>query len=337
MTESQPPPWAQMVQLLGGFQVSQAVYAVAKLGIATALFDGPRPLDELARVTGTHPGALRRLVRTLTPLGIFRVAGEEVEVTEFGAMLAEGHPGSMHASALFWMETHYLPFSELTHAMRTGESGATRYLGQPFFDWIVTDSRLVEVQNNAFAAVTRLFRAGLFDGYQLPDAGKTVADIGGADGSLLAELLQNDPDRNGIVFDLPQVVVGATSVLAERGLSDRVQAVGGDFFADVPAADIYLLSYVLHDWGDDACLRILRSIAKAAAPGARLLVIENVVPEGDGPHMAKASDLIMLAMLDGARERTAAEYTKLLAGAGFTVDRILPTPTTFSLIEATLG
>lgn len=187
----QLPPWGQMLQFLGGFQVSQGVYAVAKLGIATALVNRPLPLTELAKATETNPDALGRLVRTLTPLGIFRAAGNgEVEITEFGAMLAEGHPASMHASALFWMETHYLPFSELTHAVRTGESGAARHLGKPFFQWIVEDPRRVEVQNGAFASVTKLLRAGLFDGYHLPESGKTVADIGGADGSSLLTCLK---------------------------------------------------------------------------------------------------------------------------------------------------
>jgi hypothetical protein len=239
--------------------------------------------------------------------------------------------------ALFWMEMHYLPFSELTHAVKMGWPTGTRHLGMPLSDWIADDPRRAAVQDAAFGSATSFLRAGLFDGYELPEPGKTVAHIGGADGSLLAELLRADPARTGIVFDLPNVVTSALPVLASRGLSDRVRVMAGDFFTSAPVADVYLLSFTLHDWDDAPCLRILRSLARASLPGARLVVIEAVLPDHGGPHLSKVSDLIRLAMLDGARERTGAEYEALLGKAGFTLDRIVPTPTPFTIIEATRG
>jgi O-methyltransferase domain len=127
----------------------------------------------------------------------------------------------------------------------------------------------------------------------------------------------------------------AHELLRGHGLADRVEVFGGDFFDAVPAADVYVLSYILHDWDDASSGKILGSIARAASPGARLVVIEAVLPEGDAPHLAKMIDLTMLAMLTG-RERTAQEYEALLGDAGFTVDRIVPTPSPFSVIEATL-
>ena len=333
MSTDEMPPLVQMFQLLGGFQVSQALYSVAKLGVATALADGPRTIDELATATGADTDALGRIVRDLAPVGIFRTGEGVVEVTPLGATLAEGRAGSLRDVALFWMETHYAPFGVFLHTAVTGESAATHCYGEPFFDWISKSPELVRVTNAAMAAVTQALRAGMFDNYTLPE-GPLVADIGGAEGSVLCEFLARDPNRRGIVFDLPEVVPAAKQVLAHHGLAARVDLAAGDFFTSVPEADVYLLSWILHDWDDESCRRILRTIKDSAAPGARLVIAESVMPPDDTPHPTKLTDLTMLAMLTG-RERTAGEYEALLSAAGFNLDRIVPTPTPFSFIEAT--
>jgi len=330
----QVPAQIQMMQLLAGFQVSQALYVVAKLDIATILSDGPRTVDQLAAEANADADALGRIIRFLATLGIFRTSGEEVEITQLGATLADDRADSLRYGALYWMETHYAPFGDLVHTARTGEIAATRHYGRPFFDWISADPERVEVQNRTFANVTNSLRAGMFDGYRLPD-GAVVADLGGADGSMLAQLLADAPDRRGIVFDRPEIVPAARKTLADRGMADRVQSIGGDFFQSVPSADVYILSYILHDWDDEACRRILRAIVEAAEPGARVVLVEAVIPPGDAPHPAKVVDLTMLAMM-GGRERTAEEYQALLDSAGFTLDRIVPSPTPFSFVEATL-
>lgn len=152
---------------------------------------------------------------------------------------------------------------------------------------------------------------------------------------MLARLLENEPVRRGIVFDLPEVVPDAQRHIELQALTDRVEVVAGDFFASVPRADVYVLSYILHDWDDDKCRRILGSIEAAAEPGARLVVVEGIVLAGDEPHLTKAIDLVMLAMM-GGKERSADEFEQLLSSAGFTLDRIVATPSPFSFIEATL-
>lgn len=334
-TDNQPAPPAsmQILQMLSGFQVSQALYVAAKLGIATVLADGPRTVDEIAAAVDADPGALARIIRFLATLGLYRTDGGKIEVTDLGAALAKG-PDTAYNAALYWMETHYAPFGRLLEAARSGKPASDEYYGKPFFDWISEDRERVHVQNQAFAWVTSELRGGMFEGYRLP-AGRVVADIGGADGSMIARLLADDPDRLGIVFDLPQVVRGAEALLASQRLADRVRAVPGDFFETVPAADVYILSFVLHDWDDDECRRILRNIAAAAKPGARLVIVEAIVSPGDQPDLAKAMDVVMLAMTH-VRERTAEQYATLLDSAGFTLDRVVPTPSPFSFTEATL-
>ncbi|GAB3277703.1 acetylserotonin O-methyltransferase [Kineosporia babensis] len=328
-----PPPPIQMLTMLGGFQISQALYSVAKTGTATALLNGPLTVGEIAAATGTHADALGRIVRTLAPLGVFRTEGERVELTALGATLAEGTPGSMRNVALWWMETHYASFGDLLHTVTTGENAAQHHLGEPFFDWIQRDPARIDLQNRTMAELTPGMRAGMLDGYTLPP-GAVVADLGGADGDMLARLLAGEPDRRGIVFDRPDVVAAAGQLLAERGLAERIVPQGGDFFVSVPKADVYLLSYVFHDWDDDACLRILRSVAAASVPGARVVLAESAVPTGDEPHLTKMVDLVMLGTMTG-RERTAEEYEKLLNVSGFVLDRTVPTASPFSFFEAT--
>jgi len=201
--------------------------------------------------------------------------------------------------------------------------------------WSSNIPEMAEIQSRAMATVTNGLRAGMFDGYSLPE-GRVVADIGGADGSMICELVADEPDRRGIVFDRPEIVPTARTVLADHGLADRVAIQSGDFFESVPAADVYILSWILHDWDDESCRRILRAIKHAAVPGARLVLVESVITPGDAPQLAKTINLTMLAMVTG-RERTADEYERLLAAADCTIDRIVPSPTPFSSIEATVG
>jgi hypothetical protein len=331
-----PPPPVQMVQLLTGFQVAQALYVAAKLDVATHLLGGPRSVEELAAAAGADAGTLRRLLRTLAGLGVFaETADGEISLTPLAATLAAGTPGSMRDLALTWMETHYVPFGDLLETVRTGEPAATRVYRQPFFEWLAQDPQQVSRFTGAMANLTDGIKVGATAGYSLP-AGELVADLGGADGSVLSGLLarDTDPGRRGIVFDLPHVVAAADGLLAKRGLADRVTTVGGNFFDAVPVADVYVVSMILHDWDDASCQRLLESVAEASQPGARLVAIEFVVPAGNAPHMSKIIDLTMLGMLTG-RERTRAEFEALLNAGGFRLDRVIDTPTPLSILEAT--
>jgi hypothetical protein len=326
------PAAARMHGLLSGFEVSQALYVVAELGIATALVDGPLGVEVLATRVGADADALERLIRFLAPLGVFVTAGGDVEITELGRTLADGPTGSMRDVARYLMQTHYAPFSQLIHTVRTGNVAATEYLGQPFFDWINATPELVELQNAAMAGFTTGARGDLLDRVEFPE-GDTIADIGGADGTLLAEILSRLPGRRGIVFDMPNVASAAASILATAGLADRATTIGGSFFENVPTANIYLLSAVLHDWDDASALRILRNIRSAASPDAHLILIELVVPEDDAPHAAKVANLTMMAML-GGRERTESQWRRLLDHGGFTLERMTSGSGMYVAIEA---
>ena len=326
-----------MVQLLAGFQVSQALYVTAKLGLADALIGGPRAVEDLAAIVGAAPAPLRRLLRTLSALGIVsQTSDDHYAVTPLGETLASGTPGSMRDLAVMWMETHYLPFSELIATVRDGRPAAERYYEQPFFEWLAPQPEMVATFSRAMANLTDGIKLGAIASYDFSGAG-TVVDVGGADGTLLAFVLANNPSATGVLLDLPHVVPAAEKLLAERGLSQRARVVGGDFFAEVPAGgDLYVESFILHDWNDEECVRILENVRRAASPSGRLVMFEFVVPPGDVPHMAKMIDLTMLAMLTGC-ERTEPEWRALLARAGWRLERVVDTVTPLSVLEASIA
>ncbi|WP_431775179.1 methyltransferase [Streptomyces cucumeris] len=187
--------------------------------------------DDLAR-PDAQIEPLRRLLRTLASVGLFTLDGDRVTLEPIGATLSRNASDSLYGAAVMWMETHYVPFSDLLHTLRTGEPAATDYLGKPFFDWVNENPDRSGQFCDAMASITSGLCTGMFDHYQLPD-GELIADIGGP---------------------------AARSTTSDQGLNGQVEIIGGDFFDSVPTADIYVLSYILHDWHDAAAMRVLRSV-----------------------------------------------------------------------------
>lgn len=324
----------EMTNLLAGFQISQALYAVAKLDLSAALLDGPRRVTDLATEAQVDPDLLRRVLHVLTGVGVFSHAADDtIAMTELGATLATGSAGSVRGLAVFWMETHYQPFSALLDVLRTGRTGTELVHGQTFVEFLGNHPEHIPSLTAAMADMTQGPKSDVLSGYRLPSG--TVADIGGADGSVLVSLIADEPDRQAIVFDLPGVVESARSRIAAAGLIEQVEAVSGDFFESVPRADVYLLSTVLHDWNDEDCLRILRSVHRAGNPGARVVIVDIVLPDGDEPHLGKITDLTMLAVA-GGRERTRSQFAGLLGAAGFTLDRVINSAGAYSIIEGSM-
>jgi hypothetical protein len=144
-----------------------------------------------------------------------------------------------------------------------------------------------------------------------------VVDIGGASGNLLATCPEPPSRAAWHPFDLPHVVRDAPALIKAHGLTDRITIESGSFFESVPAANgAYMLSHIIHDWGEDQCLAILGNCRRAMKPNSRLLIIEMVLPTGNTPHPGKMLDIVMLAIV-GGQERTEPEYRQLLEKAGF--------------------
>jgi hypothetical protein len=149
---------------------------------------------------------------------------------------------------------------------------------------------------------------------------------------MLEAILKRHPEIQGTLFDLPAVVERAHSLIADLGLSDRCRIEGGDFFSSVPAgADAYILQHIIHDWEDQDAIAILRNCREAMRSHSKVLLVEMVIPPGNGPFFGKWLDLMML--LVGGRERTEEEYRRLFSAAGLKLNRVIPTASEVSIVE----
>ncbi|GAA2689467.1 methyltransferase [Streptomyces lunalinharesii] len=336
LAPTKPAPALAMLRLLGGFQISQALYVAARARIADQLLEGPRPLHELAESSGLWPEPLARIIQALAVEEVFDYDAEteEVRLGRLGRTLASGVSDSVRNVALTWMETHYQPFGHLWQTAETGRPAADLALGMPFFDWLGQKPDRVETFTAAMTDFVKAIRQDAVNAVEL-DGAHTLVDIGGADGTVLVTLASRYPELHGVVFDLPHVVEAAPELLRAHQVDDRITTAGGDFFTEVPPGDCYLLSFVLHDWSDEKAGHILDRIHQAASvPDARLVLVETVLDRGDAPQIARLLDLTMLGMLTG-RERSSAAWRELLAANGFRLDRIRPTAGPMCVIEAT--
>lgn len=330
----------QVRDLAASRWISAAVYAAATLGVADALAAGPRPVAAVAAATGTHPGAVRRLLRALVTVGLVEQADADAyALTPLGDLLRPDEPLSVHRSvALTLGPGAWRAWGELAGCVRTGATAGRLLDGQddPFADLGGPDEQATF--DRAMAEGTRRIAAALVAAYDLTGI-RHVVDVGGGYGALLVPVLAALPAAVGTVVDLPRCAGGATALLAAAGLADRAGFVAADLFRDpLPAgADLYVLKSVVHDWDDERALKILRRCRAAMGPDARLLVVEVVVPDRLGTtaedRRMAAADLTML-VATGGRERTESDYRDLLIAAGFRVTRIVPTAARLGVIEA---
>lgn len=304
-------PETMLWDCLRGATATRALGVVADLGIAERLADGAQSVSDLARATKVHPQALHRVLRALASDGVF----------------AEDEPGTFRNTAASnqlrtngWSEFAHLFGSVFFHAMadldkavHTGRATFTDSFGTDFWSWLADRPDERAAFDRAMAGGKEENAARLAELEWRAD--EVLVDVGGGNGALVAALLRIRPDLRGIVFDLPE------TVRDESAFGERIEFVPGSFFERVPRGDAYLLSGILHDWDDDHAAMILRVVRAAAPAGARLFVLESVVPEGNEPFGAKWLDLLMLVLLAG-RERTLDDWRALIEPNGFRVERI---------------
>lgn len=328
-----PPPIAVMELILGAW-LSQAITAAAQLGIADALAAGPLTADELAKKVGADPDAVARLMRLLISRGVFRRRGNRFALNTLGDALRTDAPVSMAGAALFFgSKQHREHWTSLVESIRTGKATVPVIRGKEFFEYLVEDPEFAGLFNNAMTSTSEMLEAALVAVAEL-NRFRTIADVGGGHGSLLAAMLKAAPNARGVLFDFPDVVAGAPAVLAAHGVADRVRIEGGSFFDGVPAGpDAYVMKNVLHDWDDDKSVEILRNIRAVSSSGTTLLLFEMVIPDHDREFFGKLVDLEML-LVAGALERSEKQWRTVLERGGFRLTRIVPTAGPVSVVEA---
>ncbi|ADO73472.1 O-methyltransferase family protein [Stigmatella aurantiaca DW4/3-1] len=328
-------PQQQMLEFITSAWKTQLVATVARLGLADALAGGARSSDALAHEVKAHPDGLYRLLRGGVAIGLFEEKPPRTfSLTPLGACLRSSGPGAMADLAISQADrSHWLPWGQLHEAVRTGLPTTRQVLGADIWEHFAKhpeEATFFARAMGAFSAplASDVVRAHDFSRYA------RVADVGGSQGILLAAVLRAFPGCRGVLFDLPHVIEGAREHLKAEGLADRTEVVGGSFFEPVlPAADAYLLKNILHDWDDASSIALLTQIRRAAPAGARLLVVEALIPEDGSPSSTALLDLNMLVLV-GGRERTASEFKALLASAGWALERITPAGSLVSVIEA---
>lgn len=328
---------ATLRRLANGLRVSQALFVAAQLRVADHLSERPLDRFELATVTGADAAALGRLMRALSSLGIFSESRSgHFSLRSIGQFLRSEVPGSYRASVLFQAgAVRWRCWSELLETVRTGANAGERLLGKPLFEFYAANAEESRIHDEAMRAFSASHADLLLEAIDFARAG-VVVDIGGGTGELLAAILAANRDLRGVLFDLPNVVDRSASVLTE--IADRCTIVRGSFFERVPGnGDTYLLKHILHDWDDERAEVILRCCRRCMPADSRLFIIERKLPDVATPEADAESfltDLEMLVMTSGGRERTEAEFRHLLVNARFEPLRILPTTSPLFLFEA---
>ena len=333
------PPAIILRQLAYVMRASRALYAAAELGLADILSAGTMTSEDIAAKAGADGPTIRRLMRALVAHGVF----EEPEFDRFrlnaaGELLRRDVPGSQRAGVLFTAgKMRWELWSDFVECVRTGQAAAERAFGKTIFERFAENSEESALFSEAMASYSSALSAPLIAAYNFSSF-QRIADIGGGTGRLIADILAAHPGTRGILFDLPHVVTGAPPLLAASGVEARCEVVGGSFFDGVPSgAEAYIMRAVLHDWDDERSIAILKSIRKAMAEDAIVLIMENVLPEKAEMGRAVDSyllDLEMLVNTPGGRERSVSEFSQILKAAGFGPPRLIQTTTAWSIVEA---
>jgi O-methyltransferase domain/Dimerisation domain len=325
----------RMSQLIAGFASSMAISVAARLRIADLLGEAPKTVEELAAATKSHAPSLRRLLRSLASFGVFEEdASGKYRNTPMSETMRCDHPQSVRSGAFmcgsgfFWKS-----WGELYETVLDGKTAFNRIFGAPIFDYLKThpeeaaifNATMTESAPRALSAIPAAYDFSRFE---------RIVDVGGGHGALISGILSANPRLRGVLLDLPQVVADASASLRTAGVDDRCEVVGGDFFTGVTeGADCYVLKGVIHDWSDEHAVKILRSCRRAIRRDGTLLLLERLLKPANQPDPARHMDMNMMVLMAG-QERTESEFRALLAEAGFSLTRVIPTRVPWQIIES---
>jgi hypothetical protein len=318
------------------YHESALLYAAVKLGLPDRMAAGPLTGEALAAALGVSAPHLFRLLRGLTILGICEERTDQIfALTQAGQSLRSGSPSRLAEKVQIVVEQYWQPWADLLSCLNTGKPAFAQVFGMSVFDWRALNPEQgalfdIYVAKETLAQADPIIAALDFSGV------RTVADIGGGYGGLLAAILQAHPHLAGILFEKPHTIEAAGSFLRSQGVTEHVTLAGGDVSTGISVqADLYLLKDVLQQWEDQEARAILANCRKAMPNGARLVIVELLLPEraNDDPA-AIMLDLHMMT-ITGGHARSLAQFAALLADADLAVSKVTPTSSGLSIIEAT--
>jgi hypothetical protein len=334
-TEGERAAAAAVLRMIWGIHISRAVYVAAELGIADSMAGGPMTAAQLAQATQTHEPSLYRVLRLLASLGLLTEHdNRSFSLTLLGERLRTDVPASMRSWAMLVESLGGVrAFEPIIETVKTGKPGVDIAYGMNIFEFIAQHRELAQGFHAAMSERTAAFAPSVATGYDFSGM-RTVADIGGGKGTLLAAILRAHGHLRGVLLERPAPATEARDVLRGAGVADRCEIITGDFFAGVPeGADGYILANVLHDWDDVRAVRILGNCRQAMGAGGRALIVERLIPDDPADAVpVLLSDLNML-VFTGGQERTNAEYGELLTAAGLDLGRVQPVASPYGVIE----
>jgi len=322
-------PAHHLLAMMFGTVQAQLVRVAAQLRVADLLKDGPQPIAALAEATGVPASPLARMLRALADLGVVReTETDQFVCTPMGELLRSDTPDSLRQYAILtgseWIAS---PWPKLPQCLQTGTSAFEQVFGSPLYTYVQQHPEAA-VFNDALTAISRQEAVVLRDVYDF-SAVRTVVDVGGGQGLVLATLLETYPSLRGILLDLPPAVASAQTVLQPFISSGRCQLHGGDFSRSVPiSGEAYLLKRIPPAFNDAQALTLLRHCREAMSPESHILIAD---PDTSSLY-GRLFDIAMLGIFDG-RLRTDVELQELFASASLTLTRTIPTRSTLRLVE----
>jgi hypothetical protein len=319
------------------FAKAHILATLSELGVADALGDEALSSAELAQRTGCDPDAMHRLLRASATFGIVHMDRHGVvRASRLTRLLRGSDPYAVGPWCRYLSSApHQQAWSDLAASVRTGDNAFHRVNGASMFSWFAAHPEQGEHFNRGLAGLTLSDAPFVIAALPLPNSG-VVCDVAGGRGALLAEILDARPGLRGVLVESAQVLTDADGYLTERGLRDRVELVTGDMFEPLDVkADLFLLKWILHDWDDPTCKRLLTSIATGMPTGATLAIIEGVQDRHVVDPRFSNVDLEMLVVTEGGRERSVEEMNALLTTAQLTPQDVTRTATGVAVLTAT--
>lgn len=328
-----PPAHVNVMQLLNGPHIAGAVSCLAQMGIPDLVEAGPKSAEELASQIGADPEALYRLMRATASVGVLSEEPDgKFSETPMSAVLRSNGKPSLRAFAIMGgREWHGRGWSRLEYCVRTGKQALEQIYDTPTFKFFEQNPEEGQIFNDAMTGLSMIDGPAVAAAYSF-DGIRSIVDVAGGHGFLLATILERNPQMKGTLYDEPHVIEGAKNGPL-KPVMERCTLTAGDMFSSVPAgADAYIMKHIIHDWPDELCIKILKACRKGVNPGGKLLVVDDVIQPGNDFYPGKFLDLQML-IFPGGKERTEKQFRELFAAGGWKLSRVVPTATPICIVE----
>lgn len=312
-------PLMQFMELSSAFWISQALNVAARLGVADHIQGGTCTVQELAAATQSNEAYLYRLLRSLASVGVFsETEPQRFALTPVGEFLRSDIERSLrYVPIMHGDDWHWNGINAMYDVVKTGRPASQILRGvDSYWHFLSENPEYHKHFNQGMLGVAMNYHTPFVEKYDFSGV-EQIIDIAGGEGTLIRTILRANPHLAGILFEIPETVPAATQAIEQAGLSERCRVVSGDVFESVPAGGhLYTLSYVLIDWNDRNCAKVLSNIRRAIHPAGKLLVIDSMINEGDGYTWAKWVDLFELCYGTG-RVRKKSEFEQMYKAAGF--------------------